>query len=281
MLKVSAVKGDAELQWQRSLQLIRWATTLPGSQLPSKMQKIQQSHQWLLAVLCRFELWTNPSVLAPLEARSGWIKIWNWALGHMLCIFTLTGVPQGSVWLPLCFCSSQLKCTKSRFLCGLAVITDVGFYCTSRYLVWIKRRSTLASLASRADQNFRDALLSSRGVLFSPLLFQSAQLPYGAADSSPAGWSRVVRESAQIQLVRRSQPKSSGPNCHFVQTPAQLSAAEPPATLRGEQWSADLTLAEAGEGGSEAGVFHFDSKLWKNWGWVVKNDFTNFVLSKS
>lgn len=52
-------------------------------------------------------------------------------------------------------------------------------------------------------------------------------------------------ESARIQLVRRSQPKSSGPNCHFVQTPAQLSAAEPPATLRSEQWSARL---DAGRG---------------------------------
>lgn len=62
-------------------------------------------------------------------------------------------------------------------------------------------------------------------------------------------------ESARIQLVRRSQPKSSGPNCHFVQTPAQLSVAEPPATLRREQSSADLTLAERaeGEGAREGG----------------------------
>lgn len=34
-------------------------------------------------------------------------------------------------------------------------------------------------------------------------------------------------ESARIQLVRRSQPKSSGLNCHFVQTLAQLSVPNP------------------------------------------------------
>lgn len=50
-----------------------------------------------------------------------------------------------------------------------------------------------------------------------------------------------------------------------MQTPAQLSAAEPPATLRSEQSSADLTLAEGGKrrggGASEAGVFNFHSRL--------------------
>lgn len=37
---------------------------------------------------------------------------------------------------------------------------------------------------------------------------------------------------ARIQLVGRSQPESSGRNCHFVQTLAQLSEKPPCFTLQ-------------------------------------------------
>lgn len=43
---------------------------------------------------------------------------------------------------------------------------------------------------------------------------------------------------ARIQLVGRSQPESSGRNCHFMQTLAQLSEKPPPTLLCREHFSA-------------------------------------------
>lgn len=137
-------------------------------------------------------------------------------------------------------------------------------------LVLIKRWLTLASFAPTTAGGISETLFSLPAASFF-LFFSFSGLPnlHMAVQTvhlrAGAEW---CGESARIQLVRRSQPKSSGPNCHFVQTPAQLSVAEPPATLRREQSSADLTLAEraeaewAREGGREGGRrLNFHSRL--------------------
>lgn len=101
---------------------------------------------------------------------------------------------------------------------GSGPITDVDFhhifvqYATRRRLVYIKR-STLASFASWADKISETHFFLPAASFLS--LFQSAQLPYGGADSSPAGWSRVVwRERSDP--ARQAQPaKVLGPKLSF------------------------------------------------------------------
>lgn len=178
----------------------------------------------------------------------------------MLCIFTLTTGLQDH---PACglLCVSQWKQTKFWLRCLASTSMSIVSVCrrdappAPGVWVLIKRWLTLASFApTRAGgiSGRRSSLFPRRHFFFfylflffpfsgPPNLHMAVQTVHLRAGAEWCG------ESARIQLVRRSQPKSSGPNCHFVQTTAQLSAAEPPATLRGEQSSADLTLAERAE----------------------------------
>lgn len=86
-------------------------------------------------------------------------------------------------------------------------------------------------------QNIRDFSVCSLG---SPYLSVNFPLtPYGTADSSPAGCSRVVwRECSDP--ARQAQPaKVLGPKLSFYADAGTAVCAKPPATLHREHFSTD------------------------------------------
>lgn len=85
-------------------------------------------------------------------------------------------------------------------------------------------------------------------------------------------------ESARIQLVRRSQPKSSGLNCHFVQTLAQLSVPNP--LLHFTENILVQTEGDVGRDERESGILIFTVDLCRMEVKLFKM-ISPFALSKS
>lgn len=231
LLKVSAVKSDTEPQWHWSPQVNQVSNNTP--RLTAAFKNAENSAEPPVTTICFLQICT---VDKSERARStgGRIRMnKDLELGfRTYAVFFHSYQCSPGQLLAVLAVFLQLKSTTSRLLCACGVM---AVFTASRLkqVQGLNRpvaNSGFLGVERRPTFQRRSSFFPRRPFFFlSPTLrFQSTQLPYGGADSSPAGWSRVVCESAHIQLVRRSQPKSSGPNCHFVQTPAQLSAADPP-----------------------------------------------------
>lgn len=135
-------------------------------------------------------------------------------------------------------------------------------------LVLIKRWLTLASFAPTTAGGISETLFSLPAVsCFFFFLFRSAQPPYGGADSSPAGWSRVVwRERSDP--ARQAQPaKVLGPKLSFCADAGTAVCCRTPCytsqrTVERRLDAGRESRGGVGEGGREGGRrLNFHSRL--------------------